>query len=397
MEKILEKIESICVYILITFIVFNGIIEISILDELIVILLLGIGIIKNKNIFFDKKKMILFFIYVCITFITLILRRYYVDAYLVDLIYTLKPFILIEVLISLQIPRYKMQKYINYMTIINTISILFGLYNYYVASTGVFIQGGSYRENEYRLSGFSGHPANIASLSLFTILYYFEEKIILHSKKSKRYILLILLNVIALYLSAARMQMFIGICYIIYRIYMNKKDKIFRILITVLIIVVVFVIIMNINLIFDYYQKDLESAIRFYAISKIPDVLYEYPLLGTGLGTFSTEESIEKNSYVYSKFDFASSKVEVAARMTTSMFESNIAKQLIQTGILGTIVYYAYFLFLYKQIKKKEKDEYLIKFWIIFIIINSILNLAYNIQILVPFALLVSSNLRRKE
>lgn len=90
--------------------------------------------------------------------------------------------------------------------------------------------------------------------------------------------------------------------------------------------------------------------------------------------------------------------MEMAKKSSRTLFESNISKQLIQTGILGTLLYYSYFYILYKKLKNNDKRCINVKFWLIFIIINSLLNVIYDIQLLVPLALLIANiNTKREE
>lgn len=90
--------------------------------------------------------------------------------------------------------------------------------------------------------------------------------------------------------------------------------------------------------------------------------------------------------------------MEMAKKSSGTLFESNISKQLIQTGILGTLLYYSYFYILYKKLKNNDKRCINVKFWLIFIIISSLLNVIYDIQLLVPLALLIANiNTKREE
>lgn len=393
MKKNLEKIESLIIYVLITYMTFQGLfVTFNYIDELIIISLIIINFMINRKKI-NKIKITLLIIYSAITFITIIIRKYYIDAYIIDYINTLKPFLLIETLSNIKINKKRINYYIKYLIFLNIISIIYGFYNYYLVNSGTYIIG-YYRQNVYRIQGFSGHPANLATLSLFTIIYEIKN---IKSKKVKKTILsivIILINLIAIYYTQSRVQLMATIMYIIYIFfYQNAKYKIIKVIIWLFLICIIGIIIININSIMSYYQVDLDNAIRFYAISKIPEVLNRYPILGTGIGSFSTKESITNYSYVYSEFNFSQSIINVASIRSVSLFESNIAKQTIQTGMLGTIIYYLYFVIIYKENKKSNE----IAFWILFIVANSMLNLMYAIQLLIPLGLLIAENMMKEE
>ena len=114
-ENIWEKLEKILIYVFLTYIVFMGMIPFKFLDELITILLIGIHIAKNKKMVIDKKKIILLLVYVLITFLTVLIRKYYLEAYIIDLFYTLKPFILLEAISCMNVNGNTINKYMKYL------------------------------------------------------------------------------------------------------------------------------------------------------------------------------------------------------------------------------------------------------------------------------------------
>ena len=193
-ENIWEKLEKILIYVFLTYIVFMGMIPFKFLDELITILLIGIHIAKSKKMVIDKKKIILLLVYVLITFLTVLIRKYYLEAYIIDLFYTLKPFILLEAISCMNVNGNTINKYMKYLITINTVSIIYAFYNYYLSSKGIFIEGGLYRDWVYRPSGFSGHPANLANICMITIAYLFQNILSTKTKKRKLYISIIVLN-----------------------------------------------------------------------------------------------------------------------------------------------------------------------------------------------------------
>ncbi len=399
-KRVLTKIQLFNIYCLLIFCIFNGVIywskfNLNYLDEFIIILILVINILINDKIVINKKKIILLISYFLISIITLIIRAYDVEAYVIDLIYTIKPFILIEVISSLKLNTKQFDRCMNFFIILNTFSIFYGFYNSYLSHQGIYITNGLYRDWVYRIEGFSGHPANMASLCLFTIVYIVNKMQIIKNQNTKSImkviqIGLVLLNIVAIYYTLARVQLFALILYFLFLIYNKIKrynKKVLFIILIVTITIIAIIISMNIEKILYEYEGDFENAIRFYAISKIPEVLNKYPILGTSLGSFSTEESIKNNSYVYTEFQFATYILNTAKEVSTSLFESNFAKQMIQTGLLGTLLYYSYFYILYKE----NKNNFHAKYWILFVVANSILNLIYSVQILVPLALIISN------
>ncbi len=390
-KNIWEKLEKILIYAFLTYIVFMGIIPFKFLDELITILLIGIHIVKNKKLVIDKKKIILLLIYILITFLTVLIRKYYLEAYIMDLIYTLKPFILLEAISCTNISDKNLNKYIRFLITINTFSIVYAFYNYYLASKGIYIEGGLYRNWVYRPDGFSGHPANLANICMISIAYLFQNIQNIKSKKSKLYILIIVLNLSCIYFTLARLQLFIIIIYVMYFIYQKINKTSIKIMVFLLLAGSCIFTLMDYKKILNNYTNDIDNAIRFQAIKKVPEVLNKYPLLGTGVGSFSTKESIELNSYVYNEFNFSNIIIETAKKSSMSLFESNMAKQLIQTGILGTLLYYSYFFMLYKKIRNNDRKSINAKFWLIFIVISSALNVIYDVQLLVPLALLIAN------
>lgn len=277
-ENVWEWLERILIYLFLTYIVFMGIIPFNFLDELIIILLIGIHIVKRKSWSVDKKKIILLFVYVLITFLTVLIRKYYLEAYIIDLIYTLKPFVLLETISCMNINDKKLSKYMKYLIIINTLSIGYAFYNYYLASNGIFIKGGLYRDFVYRPDGFSGHPANLANICMISIAYLFQNITSLKTKKGVLDIIIIVLNLICIYFTLARLQLFMIVIYFIYFIYKKISKTNIKILIVLSLTTLCIVELMNYRKILNSYTNDIDSAIRFQAIKKVPEVLNKYPI-----------------------------------------------------------------------------------------------------------------------
>ena len=91
-----------------------------------------------------------------------------------------------------------------------------------------------------------------------------------------------------------------------------------------------------------YLQKDINDTIRFYALIKSGEVLKKYPILGTGIGTFSSSASIKYNSYVYEEFSF-DRFMDKATENSGNLFESSLAKITIETRYYWNFISYRVF------------------------------------------------------
>ena len=173
-------------------------------------------------------------------------------------------------------------------------------------------------------------------------------------------------------------------------IFGTKLNKMF---ISVLILMIPILVMTNYANIETYLDEDIDNTIRFYSIKKSIEILEDYPILGTSIGTFNGNGSLRYNKTIYNKYNFDNNFLNIAME-SSSGFESQLARQLIETGILGTLLYYSIFIntIIFLVNKNKTKYNKCFIFIIIVNIINSFLNPMYSLPLVIFSLIAISYN-----
>lgn len=366
------------------------------LDEILLLLLGGYEIVLNffvRKEKLDIKMITIVLSFTLLTFLNVFIKNYSMNAYLEDFLNFIKIIILFEVFLMIKFDDKKYKKVIKIIFFISLISIFYGIFKYLFYDYFGYTAGDKFRNGHYRISGLSGHPISLGFLCLILAMYLLNP----NKKLKKSELMCLIIVLIALYLTRSRLSTVLFIIYfvyyIIYKYFKNIKSfylkhKILLNISAILLVVIISVIgFLNLEKINEKIKIETDNTIRMYSLAKSVEVFKKYPLLGTGIGTFSSSASIKYDSYVYEEFDINRFLDQVTISKA-DIFESTFAKILIQTGLVG-VFFFGYFFCKYLKISFKRKNYFLI-FAILFEIINLIFNVAYQIPFILIIAIILS-------
>lgn len=368
----------------------------SFLDEILLILIFLFEIvkfiIKRKKI--NIKEIIPWAIFIVITMFNILLKKYEPRAYFEEIFNYLKIIILFETFRLANLDKQRYKRLMIFFVVINLISMLYGIFTFHFYKVIGYTVGDKFRNGVLRIRGLSGHPIALGFSSLLVLIFMYELK--KENKKQKIISCIIgLISLYSLYLTQSRIVLAFAIGYFIFKILQkiveknNKKKNLFIAIIICLIIgISTITIISNINNIKNYLSDDIENTIRMYALQKSFEVFVKYPILGTGVGTFSDSASIKYNSYVYSEFNFYRFK-DFLTEESGNVFESYLAKVIIETGIIGILFHIVFFKRYFKIAKRTNSTA--LYYLLICMCISMILNKAYQIPFVIGMAVIISN------
>lgn len=366
------------------------------LDEILLLLLGGYEVVSKvliKKEKLDKKMIIVILTFTLLTFLNVFIKGYPVNAYLEDFLNFVKIIILFEIILLVKLDDENYKKIIRVIFIIGLISIACGVIKYLFYDSFGYTVGDKFRNGQYRISGLSGHPISLGFLCLVLAMYLLNPK-----KKLKKYECICLVFVIwALYLTRSRLSSVLFVIYLAYylihkyfkniKLFYQKHKNSLKISGVVFVVMISIIGLLNLEKISDKIRFETDNTIRMYSLAKSVEVFKKYPILGTGIGTFSSSASIKYNSYVYEEFDITKFS-DMITVSHADIFESTFAKILIQTGLVG-ILFFGYFFYQYFNISLKRKNSFLI-FAMLFLCINLIFNVAYQIPFILIIAIILS-------
>lgn len=344
---------------------------------------------KKKKLHINKNTVIITAIFILLTMLNVFIKKYNFMAYLEEILNYFKFLLILEMFKLIEIDNQRIKKFLNFFIIITVISCLYGLYRFYIKTS--YISGDMHRNGKLRIAGFSGHPITLAFSSLTCVAYLMNN---LKKSSLKVKIIKIFLTgffIYCIFLTQSRLVLFFLVMYFIYRILFKiyeksiNKKKTFYVLATLSLSVILIIALTFSSNIKGYLKGDIEDTIRFFSMKKVFEILPDNFLLGTGIGTFSCRAASKYYSYVYTKYDFSQF---YEYTFLGDCFESQLAKILIQTGVLGFLFYYY---FLMKNFKLAKKNELLIYLYLI-LFIEMIFNPIYQIPYAIILAIVNSNN-----
>lgn len=365
----------------------------SFADETIELVLLVYVILFDyflcrKKLYINKKNTVFTIVFILLTILNVFIKKYDSMAYLEEFFNYFKFLIVLEIFKLIEIDNKRLKKFLNFFIIITLVSCLNGLYRFYIKPS--YIPGDMHRNGKLRIAGFSGHPITLAFSCLTCIVYLVNNLKDSIAVKTIKIILIYFLIYCIILTQSRLVLLFLGVYFIyriLYKIYeksINKKAVLYLLIFLSFSIVIIIFLVFSQN-IKEYLSGDIEDTIRFFALKKAFEILPDNFLLGTGIGTFSCRAASKYYSYVYTKYDFSQF---YDYTFLGDCFESQLAKILIQTGVLGFIFYY-YFLF--KNFKLAKNNELLIYLYLI-LFIEMILNPVYQIPYVIILAIVNSNN-----
>lgn len=355
-------------------------------------------IIKKEKI--PAKNTFVFVIFIIITLINIILKRYDGFAYFEEIFNYLKFIILFEIFSLMKIDEKRYKKFMLIFIIVNLISMILGILSYHFSSVIGYIEGNKYRNGRLRIAGLSGHPISLGFGALFCIIYLIE------SKKNKFFskflsFVIVAIFIYSLILTQDRLATMLLVMYLFIKIVLVAIKKV-RANVKKVIPFIIFIVISFCSILFmikseainNYLKDDMEDTIRMFALQKSSEIFVDHPLLGTGIGTFGCRASIKYDSYVYTSYDFDRFK-SLMYSSAGNIFESYLSKIIIETGVVG-ILFFAYFFLKYYKCAINNKN--LLLFVLILCTnIYIILCNAYQMPFVVGLAFTISFNEYKKE
>lgn len=284
-----------------------------------------------------------------------------------------KPLIVITLFMLLKFYKHQYNSIMNIFLLINIPSIVWGVLQYFN-----IVAVGKQRYEMSRLDGLSGHPINFGFILLAMIVW-------LHNK----YFYNVMVKIIIVFLTIlmirtfSRLPLAFLILYFIvyYYLRINKKLRIIMVL-TMLMIGVSFVMSYRVDPFSKYLSDDINNTIRIYSLIKTPEIMsdsFKNLFMGVGVEQFVANS----DNKLFYRYNFSQNVVNFAMTNKASAFESHAAKQLIETGIIGTMLFYGFFICLFFRQK-----ELLGKYFIAILLLSSVLNPFYSI----PFIYITALN-----
>lgn len=356
-------------------------------DEILIIIWFGYFLtnaVLRKVILTKKLKLSIgvSFLYIMISLFTLLLMNGIHKAYFIDIINDLKIFMLFILFSSIDLNSDDIKNIMRVYIILLIPNIVIALMEFVQVYIFKINIPGKMRNGVTRLSALSGHPIHLGYIAMSIGLWKIYNKKYIQS----------LIYVLILFGTQTRLTIVIfeiGIVLIILSKVINLfGKKLNKMFISIIILIIPILVMTNYSSINSYLEEDVENTIRFYSIKKSIEIFKDYPLLGTSIGTFNGNGSLLYNKTIYNKYKFSQASLETALE-SSSGFESQLARQLIETGIIGVILFYSIFISRAVYLFRKRKLIYgkYILFLNIVNMINSLLNPLYSLP-LITFSLI---------
>lgn len=354
-------------------------------DEIITILLFFNIIFTNKKLNKSFLKTIIFYVIWCSGGL-FINRRINLYA-LIQLFDNLKPVLILLCILAIRMTKERIELFLKMFEIINFPSIVIGIltaYMYNHLHLNRIIESGTLKRYGddilLRAGGLIGHSGAFSeTCAILFLLVLFQEK-----NNIKKWIK-ISFYALGLYCGKGRFPLFmviLGTLWYIWRQLPKKTQK-------YLIVFIVFIVNILSYPTFQYFKNifmyDFNNQIRFHALKIVFILLANVILFGVGVGNIGNIHSITNNYDLYLGLNMI--------KYGYIDWESHLAKSLLQTGIVGTIIwYFPFFKCLFKIYNtKQEKYRDILLFFILYYIVNSFLNKSYNLPFLLLLCVLISS------
>ncbi|WP_162623297.1 hypothetical protein [Confluentibacter sediminis] len=359
-------------------------------DDILFLIITGISvldiIITNK---YSRTYSYLVIAFIIFIFISFLFNFYSLNAFLSKSFFYAKP-LLTFVFVSYLSNKYMLFEHKKKLYTLFILICLFSLLEFYIIQ---YVDRGyihyfsySQRYGYYRASSVTYHPISLGLLAFFGIVIGRE---VIEDKRKWPY----LVFVVSLILTGTRFVMLLMAVYFIYRFIITKKIVLghykfpLKHIYTCLypfIFFTLFGISTYVNI------KDYHS-IRSLSLRSGVELLLEPKtvVLGTGLGSFGTSESVLYESEVYDKIYFPEhyKTLLVSGNNSKAGTENFFFMALVEFGIFGLLLYY----FIILRIPNKRYLSYFFTFYVLLVVsitfvypLNT-LPFMYLINIFFPF------------
>jgi len=359
----------------------------NLLDEILMLILIGLTSLYYNKIKISKKKALILVIFITIFLISSVYNFYNLIPLIIKSLYYIKTLLVFSVISFLSIKFledkdltriYKWLLFFCVLSIFEFIYIQFfyfdGVVKYQIWDLTLKSRGGI-----YRAAALTGHPISLGMMALMTLIFAIERS----RKTNWKHILIISATIIV---SGSRIPLLLAMIYSLIKTvdirFLKIKDLKMKYLYLLLVPTVVILSVFNIG---KYIESTNDvNASRGMAISKgaILFLNLKNILVGTGVGSFGSFESVEYNSPIYEKIDYPRHYQEILTTTNRgSGIESFLFMILVEMGLIGASLYYLLL------IPIKNSYSFIQLFLVLSLIIYS---MAYPIYTL-PYVFLLTS------
>jgi|GEM_PF-5140812 hypothetical protein len=366
------------------------IVPVTVIDEVVLIVLILYIIIVHKKV--DKLviKIICIYIMYCLGGIVVNMRMN--SSSITALVDNIKPIIFLVMITALSLDKNTIKRIVCFFERINVVSIFVGIlnvicHNYLhinlLVGTGrIRMVAGKY---VYRMGGLTGHTGIMSEICAILIILT-----IFNSKLQKKHFVKLAFYFMGMYFAGGRLPMIVSLVAIVFFMWGKIKLKMRKYLLVFFGVVMGTFAYPVVNYVTQLYQTDIENQIRFIAIRLIYSMITSVLFFGVGIGNIGNANSIVYNRDLYQHLD--------VIRYGGFDWESTIAKNLLQTGVIGTALWYAPFLInFYRVIKSNGEYKNMTVFIFGYYLANTILNKAYSIPFLFILCILSSYQAGNRE
>lgn len=364
----------------------------SFLDETLLGALFIYIVVTKKKLNTKLVKCCAIYVIWCILGLLFNLRlSFYSIAQLID---SMKPMILLILVMALEWTENKVDCFIEFVKVINIPSVIVAIINsirYNYLHQSLLIETGTLKEVDGRLIeraggllGHSGPFSTTCAVVFIAILFKSEEN-------STKKIISLLFWGMGLYVGKGRFPLIVAAGAVLFYLWNNLKKEWRKYFLVCLLSIVVLTVIPLYRFLTEIFSLDIESQIRFIAIRMIFVMIQYVIFFGVGIGNIGNTNSYLENSDLYVKYDILGSK--------GYDWESQFAKSMLQTGVIGTILWYYPFIYALRKVYggRESRMKTLTIYLLWFFLINSIINKTYELPFLLIVVVLSSSQIVKVE
>ena len=353
-------------------------------DEVFLVIIVGYFVLIGKKV--NRKYINVFAFYIIWCILGALLNRNINMYTIFSMLDNLKPILIFCIIISIKVSNNDVIWYKKWAEIINFPSVLIGILNgylYNILGRDVLIDSGTLKYYGtilvHRSGGLIGHSGEFTELcAILFLLVLFIDK-----NTCSKYLKLAI-YAIGIYCGRGRFPLALIFCGVVWYLWLhiskkNRKRLIFFVILSI------FALIYPIYIYFiNMFSLDIEYQIRFVALRKIMELLPYIVFFGVGCGAIGNTYSADYNSQLYRKLSIE--------RYSGYDWESTFAKCMIQTGVIGTVLwFYVFFDAIIKMIKKRNAYRDLALLLMIYYVLNCFINKSYVMPMLAIVSVLVSS------
>ena len=367
----------------------------SSLDEIVVLLLLFLLIVFNENRFKINMSIKIMGVFLIYSLFVTILNQRSLFGFFSEFPYLIKVPVVFITISQMSIDIKRRDKFYIFFVLANIPSILIGIWQYKNRSMGWSL-GLKMRNGFARVMGYAGHPIWYAFILILIIIiaWYLIDKFVESKLKSivfKVAMAIILLTLINGTQSRYSLAVFAFITFVCVACNLPVKTNSLKLLIVLLGIFVA--LFFGWSIFQDIIYGSDEMSVRSIGLRSIPKAIINYPL-GSGIGTFGNSSSILYNKgFIYNTLGITAPNIGSHFN-SGNYYESTFAQKVVETGLIGTTIYYYFFLYPLK-FYKRNKDLLDLLILLVFIL-NSIMNIAYQLPLIYISAIAYASLINQR-